>query len=146
MTTLWGYGIASFDLEPAGAGSCRLDMPAGYRLLQVRVNDGPAVVNQVAPNQWNISGGATRLPQRIEVVFVVDREDDADAPAETVHPAPSLVGFAVDHTLWSVLSPRDSRLTGEDAGPASISPTRCRIDSIPDRVRDARIGRRAGVQ
>ena len=96
-----GFGAAAFDLEPGGATSCLLEMPAGYRLLHVEANDAPAVVKQIASNQWNIHGGAARLPRRIEIVFLVDRAiGDGDGREPWL--APALVGYSVNRTLWTI--------------------------------------------
>ncbi len=100
-----GYGFASFDLDPAGGESCLLELPAEDRLLHASINDGPAVLTQIAPNQWKVSGGAARLPQRIDIIFVIDGAAEIGNPAHDYH-APALIGFAVDHTLWSVATPR----------------------------------------
>ncbi len=96
-----GYGVAGFDLDPAGSENCLLELPADERLLHARVNDGPAVLKQIAPNQWSVAGGPARLPQRIEIVFSVDRSNSTGIEFR----APTLVGFAVDQTIWSITSP-----------------------------------------
>ena len=115
-----GYGIASFDLDPAGGESCLLELPAEDRLLHASLNDGPAVLTQIAPNQWKVSGGAARLPQRIDIIFVVDRAADVGDPAREYH-APALIGFAVDQTLWSVATPRAGDVSSAAAEAHAIS-------------------------
>jgi hypothetical protein len=109
-----GYGIATFDLDPAGNESSVLELPIGERLLHARVNDGPAVLAPIAPNQWRVAGGSARLPQRIEIVFAVDRSSNV-ADLQITYRGPTLVGVAVDQTLWSLTTPGDAPATS--AGP-----------------------------
>jgi hypothetical protein len=109
-----GCGIATFDLEPAGNKSSVLELPVDERLLHARVNDGPAVLTLIAPNQWRVAGGSARLPQRIEIMFAIDRSSTvADPP--TTYRGPTLVGVAVDQTLWSLTTPGDA--SAASAGP-----------------------------
>ena len=50
-----GYGTAAFDLDPAGATTCVLDVPPEFRLVDVQLNDDPAIIRQMAPNQWSVA-------------------------------------------------------------------------------------------
>ncbi|HKD36805.1 MAG TPA: hypothetical protein VKB78_08385, partial [Pirellulales bacterium] len=96
-----GYGTAAFDVDPAGAGSCLLDMPSEFRLVHSELNGAPTIERQVAPNQWNVAFADAKLPQRLEIVFTFDRTIGATGLEPNFRP-PSLVGFTVDQTLWSI--------------------------------------------
>ncbi|HEV2971624.1 MAG TPA: hypothetical protein VGY55_16730 [Pirellulales bacterium] len=97
-----GFGTAAFDLESAGATGCLLEMPPEDHLLQVRANDAPAVLKRIAGNRWSVSAGGGKLPQRIEIVFLVDRPAGEFESATRTYRAPSLLGYSVDQTLWTL--------------------------------------------
>ncbi|HEV3415202.1 MAG TPA: hypothetical protein VG056_00230, partial [Pirellulales bacterium] len=97
-----GFGTATFDLEAAGATGCLLEIPPEDRLLHVRVNDAPAVLKRIAGNQWSVSAGGGKLPQRIEIVFLVGRPSGGGDLSTRTYRAPVLVGYSVDQTVWSL--------------------------------------------
>jgi hypothetical protein len=121
-----GYGTAAFDLDPAGATTCVLDVPPEFRLVDVQLNEDPAIIRQMAPNQWSVALGAVKLPQRMEVVFQFDRAGDSAASGPAFR-APSLIGFAVERTLWSIDSPQPVEL-------ASVQPGTKRVSSLDGRL------------
>lgn len=121
-----GYGTAAFDLDPAGAATCLLDMPPEFRLVHVQLNDGPAIIRQVAPNQWSAALGVAKLPQRMEIVFQVDRASDGAASGPAFR-APSLIGFSVEQTLWSIESPQPVELASDQSGTKRVSSLESRL-------------------
>jgi hypothetical protein len=98
------YGIATFDLDPAGAESCLLALPTDFELIDAAIDRLPQPRQVVANQRWRLSLGRARLPVRIEVVFrgLVPR-DSRDVPHEAL--APWLVGLPVEQTLWTIAGP-----------------------------------------
>lgn len=97
------YGVATFDVEPAGRASCRLALPAGYRLIHASVDDRPLRVTPAGDRRWQVPLGG-RLPQRISVVFTGHWSMESATPA--VIEGPRLIGLPVERTLWTVSGPR----------------------------------------
>lgn len=106
-----GFGTAAFEIEPGGATSCLLDVPREYRLVHVQVNDGPTIVSESSPHRWTVSLAGGKLPQRLEIVFVIGRAAGGRELEEAAILAPSLIGFPVEQSLWSI--------EGLDAEPAA---------------------------
>jgi hypothetical protein len=112
-----GYGVATFDVEPSGATSFLLNVPAADRVVQVTVDGAPAVLEKRAGKQWLIGSASPKLPQRIEVTFEFAMNDLGD-PEQMKLEGPSLAGFTVEQTIWSVadgpwsLAPQGRRTTG----------------------------------
>jgi hypothetical protein len=96
------YGVATFDLEPAGRTSCLLALPAGYRLIHASVDERPLRITPAGGQRWRVPLGS-RLPQRIEVVFAGHWSSDNDVPK--VLEAPRLIGLPIERTLWTVSGP-----------------------------------------
>ncbi len=122
------YGVATFDLEPAGSNYCVLEMPADYsdsNLVDVRVNGLPAVAQRLSesPDRWRIALGSGKLPQRIEVPYVSASTGEADSGSGRTLHCPVLVGIPVEQTLWSVAG-----LTGADKSAVSGAMTTSRLD------------------
>ena len=97
------YGVATFDVEPAGRTSCRLALPAGYQLVQASVDNRPLRIAPTGEQRWQVPLGG-RLPQRIEVLFTGVWSTDVVTPA--ILEAPRLIGLPVERTLWTVSGPR----------------------------------------
>ena len=113
------HGTATFDLEPAGATSCTLERPAGFRIIAIRSAGLPVAFEPGPEDRYSVPLSTPQLPQRLEVVF----EGAADrASGELRLDAPRLVGLPVERTLWTVSDPAGqgtSELTGlEPIGPA----------------------------
>jgi hypothetical protein len=100
------YGVASFDLDPAGVESCLLGLPSDFELVQLSIDEIAHPRQAVANQRWRLSLGRARLPVRVEVVFrgSLPPGDTRDAPNEAL--APWLVGIPVEQTLWTVSGPR----------------------------------------
>ncbi|HEY2147715.1 MAG TPA: hypothetical protein VGH32_07240 [Pirellulales bacterium] len=116
-----GYGTAAFDIEPAGAGSCLLDMPSEFRLVHSEMNGAPAIQRQVAPNQWNLAFADAKSPQRLEIVYMIDRTPITRRGDRPTFRPPSLVGFTVDQTLWSIDAPQSITLADNQATTAPVT-------------------------
>ncbi len=132
-----GFGVATFDLEPAGTTTCVLQMPAPYQLVHVRANDLPAAVKQVGPNQWRLSTGDGKLPQRVEAIFQFDHS--TDAPGERAGgtpigwpPAPTLLGYSVDQAIWTIAGgPRGAVEVDRSARPIdALTREQTRLDAM----------------
>ncbi len=63
------WGVAAFDLEPAGATNCLLEMPDGLQLVNVLVDGAAAQRVAQGDNRFNIWLGDNKLPRRLEVIF-----------------------------------------------------------------------------
>ena len=97
------WGVAAYDLEPAGATNCVLELPEGLQLVHALLDGIPAQRVGQGENHWNIWLGDNKLPRRLEVIF-------AGRPSSSVKidslPAPQLVDLPVERTLWSISAPR----------------------------------------
>jgi hypothetical protein len=69
-----------------------------------------------------VAGGAARLPQRIEIMFAFDRSSNVADP-QASYRGPTLVGVAVDQSLWSLT-------TSGDTPAASAAPQLQAISSL----------------
>jgi hypothetical protein len=96
------YGVATFDLEPAGRTSCLLALPTGYRLVHASVDERPLRITPAGDQRWRLPLGS-RLPQQIEVVFTGHWPSDNDVPR--LLEAPRLIGLPIERTLWTVSGP-----------------------------------------
>ena len=94
--------VATFDLDPAGAESCPLDIPQDYELIRVRVGEQPATLRRNQHGHWDVLLGASDLPHRIEVVYRRQPHADSSTRSDWQLAAPSLGTLAVEHTLWTV--------------------------------------------
>src|SRR5262249_13360050 len=113
-------GVAAFDLDPAGATTCDLQLPADDYLVQVQLDAVPAQLSPVGENRWTVWLGDNKLPRHLEVIFASDRHTQEN-PLQFA--APSLVDLPVQRTLWSIASPMEAG-RGSLASGTSISPLR----------------------
>ena len=112
-------GVATFDVQPGQSSECRLHLPIGYRLVQVRVADVPTAPVAAQPDRWRIALGPQHLPQRIDVVFQGHLEEGLGVGAQSFI-APRLEGLPVMRTLWTIAGPPGFEpLPGEDPKPAT---------------------------
>ena len=113
------HGVATFDLESAAMMECPLNVPLGYRLVQVAVAGIQVVPIPVTANQWLLPLGPNPLPQRIEVVF------DGSVPEQNAgglmsFDAPTLGNLPVRKTIWTISGP--SGLALQDQNPTTLTP------------------------
>ncbi|MGD9724246.1 MAG: hypothetical protein AB7O59_23990 [Pirellulales bacterium] len=94
-------GVATFDIEPAGATSCVLELPDGCRVLHAAVDNVPACLRELGSNRFRVSLGPPELPQRFEVTYASTFASHSDGRKL---PAPRLLDLEVDQTLWTVYS------------------------------------------
>ncbi|MEX0938068.1 MAG: hypothetical protein WDZ59_09425 [Pirellulales bacterium] len=122
-------GVATFDLEPAGRASCVLELPEGGRLICATVAGLPATLEPVDPQRWRMMLGPQSLPQRVEVVFALDRTGVAELPGRLRLHAPRLLSadqqgksaaIEVERTLWTVHNPASAG-SGQTADAQPIS-------------------------
>jgi hypothetical protein len=95
-------GVASFDIEPAGATRCKLELPASYQLVHASIEGLPAQLVKDGDNLWQVSLGPAHLPQRFDVVF---QGPHGRADKRKRFEAPRLPDLEVDETLWTIYSP-----------------------------------------
>ncbi len=98
-------GKAWFYLLPAGQDRCVVCLPAGFRLLQVQVDNNPsAPIIQGQPPRYTVLLGSSVLPQVVEVSF------HGMLPAGVVDglqpfPAPAIENWPVAVSLWTIYPP-----------------------------------------
>jgi hypothetical protein len=97
------YGVAAFDLEPAGRTTCRLALPSGYRLIDLAVDHRLLPPVAVGEQRWEIPLGDGRLPVRIELVFAGPWPVTASTGAQFERPR--LIGIPAVRTIWTVAGP-----------------------------------------
>ncbi len=98
-------GVATFDLEPAGRTECVLQVPAQYRLVSVRVAGLPGVLQELETGRFKLQLGPSQLAQRIEVVYRGQVAIKTSVLKRVKTVAPTIEGFPVGQTLWTVRSP-----------------------------------------
>jgi hypothetical protein len=101
------WGVACFDLAPAGRSSCPLFVPEGLQLVQLSVGGVPAMAlprDVDAGRLYRVSLGPKMLPQRIEVVFA-GRPTEYLSGGRQRFDAPRLGDLPVRRTLWRVVGP-----------------------------------------
>ena len=109
------YGTATFDLEPAGALNCLLELAPNEHLIHVRADGLAAAARPVGENHWSVALGDGKLPQQMEVVFTADSPKDLGSNRQLLLSAPVLVDMPVEQTLWSVTAAADGSAIGGDA-------------------------------
>ncbi len=99
-----GYcqGVASFDIEPAGATRCTLELPTAHQLVHASIEGLPAQLIKTGDGLWQVSLGPAQLPQRLDVVF---RGPYGGTGEHKRFEAPCLPELEVDETLWTIYSP-----------------------------------------
>jgi hypothetical protein len=120
------YGIAAFDLEPAGLSACRLRLPADQTLVQVFVNGVPASARFHGPREVEVLLHHEQLPQHVEALFLAMPEA-LQTGATLAIAAPSLAQLPIERSLWTVTTPEDVRLTLADDGVAADAARRATL-------------------
>jgi hypothetical protein len=107
-----GYGVASFDLQPAGLTACRIHLPPGQQLVQASVGGKPALISRIAADEFEIALHHDQLAQHIEVLFAMTTPA-APGRMRTLE-SPALVQLPIERTLWTIATP-DARVADADA-------------------------------
>ena len=129
------YGVAAFDLTPAGMSQCPLALPPGYRLIQVHVAGAAITPVASGEQQWQVPLGSERLPQRVEVLFAGTLAEPGAAGSRRFD-APRLGDLPVKQTLWTVSGPSPWG-PGEPEGGGRISGLRqaiYRLRNVASRI------------
>jgi len=108
------YGTATFDLEPAGALYCFLELAPNEHLIDVRADGLAAAARPVGENHWSVALGDGKLPQQIEVVFTADVAGESAGNGRLLLSAPVLRDLPVEQTLWSVTAATDGNSVGNN--------------------------------
>ena len=121
-------GVATFDVEPAGATTCVLQLPANCQLLHASLESVPAQLAPLGDDRWRLSLGPPELPQRLEVIYV------GHASSSSGHghfEAPRLNDLQVDQTLWTIYDlqraadPADAKLAQASAVECQLLRLKC---------------------
>ncbi len=114
------FGTVSFDLEPAGAGSCTLEIPDHCELIQATVEGVPAALVPLADHRWHLRLASEQLPQQLVVLFRIRRANPLTSAA-TQFQVPSITDFEVVRTLWTIHGPPGIVLDSDDAAQHRVS-------------------------
>lgn len=110
------YGVARFDIDPAGAESCPLIVPEGYELIRVRLGKQPATFTKNDKGNWDVMLWASDLPQQIEVVYRrLSPGAEGTRFDTTAVAAPTLGTLPVQRTLWTMHTAPEISLEPEDS-------------------------------
>jgi hypothetical protein len=109
------HGVAYFDIEPAGAATCVLELPPGHELVHAEIEGLPAQLVALENRRWRANLGPAQLPQRLEVVFHGPYEQRGSVKT---FPAPRLPELKVSETLWTIYGPQ-SFVAAESAADAA---------------------------
>lgn len=96
------FATTTLVIDPAGARSCVLNVPAGISLVHVRLNGAVAQIAPAGTNQFSVVLGAHRLPQRLQVLY---RGKTSASQQPDSLSSITLVGHESQQTLWTLLSP-----------------------------------------
>jgi len=108
------YGVAAFDLQPAGSASCPVVLPAGCGLVQILVGGQSTVAASLGENRWEVPLGSTVLPQRIEVLYAGQLSEPGLAGLSSF-PVPTPGAIAVRQSVWTVSASDIYRLRAEES-------------------------------
>jgi len=142
------FGVATFDLKPAGLSGCTLRLPDSFRLVQATVAGMPALMHPLQEkNLWRLALGSRQLPQRIEVVFAGKLSESDVARGGFTVPAPVLREVDVERTLWTIRGPdrfgtgipepADSRIGGTGQEMCRLQAAMALVDLPPDVVAES---------
>lgn len=98
-------GHISFDLEPTGIESCRIQLPADLRLIHASIGGLPARMRRVDNSEWDVALVSAWLPQRIEIEFTGDCFASRYYSTSARFMAPIIQDIDVQTTLWTVSGP-----------------------------------------
>jgi hypothetical protein len=100
------YGVASYDLEPAGLSSIQVRLATGMKLIDAQVAGLPAAIETLSGARVRISLGPRELPQRLVLMFTAPI---AWSGSRATLRAPSLRDgrreIDVERTLWTIHGP-----------------------------------------
>ena len=112
------FGVAVFDLEPAGRGECTVRLPPGARLIQATAGDLPVACAAVDDTTWRVPLDTSDLPKRIEVLFSHAETDPVAAGSRRLC-APGVLDWPVRQTLWTLCGPSGFEVTPDPGVPAA---------------------------
>jgi hypothetical protein len=98
-------GTAVFTLNPAGLPACVLSAPSGCRLIHVRVAGLIVQPKPLGEGHYRVRLGPPHLPQRVEVVFALEKPVAGGQPATLQVPRP--VDMPLRKVIWSVAHPSE---------------------------------------
>lgn len=111
------YGLATFDVEPAGLTHVTLVLPHNYELIRATVAELPTHAIEMESHRWRLDLGPGQLPQRVEVIFSGRLPKPETFPGIRLLCAPTLLNLAVGRTLWTIRGSGNRRsIPSEGAG------------------------------
>ena len=94
--------LAILDLQPGILPTCELELPPGGELWHCSVDGIAALTERLDGRAWRVWLGPEQLPQRLEVIFAGEAQRISTPHSAILLAAPTLRGFDVDRTLWTV--------------------------------------------
>ena len=101
--------VTQFVVVPSRASEVTIKLPAGQRLVDIRLNGEPVLPRTSDPEGWNVQLGPPQLPQRLEIVSQsvarnTSSRHELNRPVLFDGDAP----ISVEMSLWSVGRPIDT--------------------------------------
>ncbi len=115
------YGTAAFDIEPAGAVNCLLQIPPHYHMIHATVTGLPAMLEPAGQNRWRVSLGSPQLPQHVEVLFSGQLPQNSWGTDRWRLDAPAILDLEVDRTLWTIYAPSQAGQAAVLEGQSNIT-------------------------
>jgi hypothetical protein len=94
-------GVTTLLVEPSGASTFTLLMPAGTEPLRVRAGGADVVLTLDPTGRYRVPAASEQLPHVLEIVYRRSAATFRSGDGQTFG-APELVGLAVTRTLWTV--------------------------------------------
>jgi YD repeat-containing protein len=106
------HGAITFQIEPAGAGHCTLEVPLDCTLIQAAVDGVPVSLIPLAQRRWHLRLNSEQLPQELSIVFCTQLPAPLSERPQSVR-VPWITDFDVVRTLWTLRGGRRFALHGE---------------------------------
>jgi hypothetical protein len=114
------YGLVTFQIEPAGAEICTLELPPELELVAATIEGSPATLVPLADRRWHVRLVSQQLPQQLAVLFQGGCRPAEQKGVESLI-VPWIAGFDIVRTLWTIRGPSVARLQGKAAEQPPIS-------------------------
>jgi hypothetical protein len=94
-------GVSNWLVEPAGATEFALQLPAGARLLHVRVGGADVDPQRGDDGRLRIAAASDQMPHLVEAAYQTAAQPSAPRDAQTLD-VPQLIGLNVERSLWTI--------------------------------------------
>lgn len=114
------FGMATFQVEPAGKGWVTLECPEACELIQTTVEGVATILTPVAQNRWKLRLASEQLPQQLGVLFRT-RLPSGPKTGERPLKVPWIADIDVSRTLWTLHGPQSLVPAAETAEEHRVS-------------------------